>query len=86
MTKGIAKELAPKGIRVNCVSPGLIGATDFHGRVTAPVACAGVDKMVPLGRAGTPEEVARVIAFLAGDDAAYLVGETIEVNGGMFMR
>jgi 3-oxoacyl-[acyl-carrier protein] reductase len=86
MSKGLAKELAPKGIRVNCVSPGLIGATDFHGRFTAPDAFAAAEKTVPLGRAGTPEEVARVIAFLASDDASYLIGETIEINGGMFMK
>ena len=86
MTKGLAKELAAKGVRVNCVSPGLIGATDFHGRFTAPEAFAAAEKTVPLGRAGTPEEVARVIAFLASDDSSYLVGETIEINGGMFMK
>ena len=86
ITKGLAKELAPHGIRVNCVSPGLIGATDFHGRFTAPDAFAAAERTVPLARAGTPGEVARVIAFLAGSDASYLVGETVEVNGGMFMR
>jgi 3-oxoacyl-[acyl-carrier protein] reductase len=86
LTKAMAKELAPKGVRVNCVSPGLIGQTAFHGRFTAPEAFAAAEKTIPLGRGGTPEEVGRVIAFLAGPDAAYLVGETIEINGGMFMR
>jgi len=86
LTKAMAKELAPKGVRVNCVSPGLIGQTAFHGRFTAPEAFAAIEKTIPLGRGGTPEEVGRVIAFLAGPDAAYLVGETVEVNGGMFMR
>ena len=86
LTKGLAKELAPKGIRVNCVSPGLIGGTQFHGRFTPADAFAAAEKPVPLGRAGTPDEVAQVIAFLASDDASYLAGETIEVNGGMFMR
>lgn len=86
MSKGMAKELAPRGVRVNCVSPGLIGATEFHGRFTPPDAFAAIEKTIPLGRAGTPEEVARVIAFLASDDAAYLVGETIEINGGLLMR
>jgi 3-oxoacyl-[acyl-carrier protein] reductase len=85
-TKAIAKELAPSGVRVNCVSPGLIGQTNFHGRYTKPEAFAAAEKTVPLGRAGTPEEVGRVIAFLCGPDAAYLAGETIEINGGMFMR
>ena len=86
MSKGMAKELAPHGIRVNCVSPGLIGATEFHARFTPPDAYAAAEKGIPLGRGGTPEEVARVIAFLAGDDAAYLTGETIEINGGLLMR
>jgi 3-oxoacyl-[acyl-carrier protein] reductase len=86
MTKAIARELGPKGIRVNCVSPGLIGDTQFHGRFTKPDAFDAMAKTVPLGRAGTPAEVATVVAFLAGDGAAYLAGETIEINGGMFMR
>lgn len=86
LTKGLAKELAPKGIRVNCVSPGLIGRTEFHVRFTPAEAFAAAEKTIPLGRAGTPEEVAKIIAFLASDDASYLVGETIEINGGMFMR
>lgn len=86
LTKGIAKELAPNGIRVNCVSPGLIGGTEFHERFTTPDAFAATEKTIPLGRAGAPADVARVVAFLAGDDAAYLTGETIEINGGMYMR
>jgi 3-oxoacyl-[acyl-carrier protein] reductase len=86
LTKAIAKELAPKGVRANCVSPGLIGQTQFHGRFTAPAAFDAAAKTVPLGRAGTPEDVAHVVAFLASDEAAYLAGETIEINGGMFMR
>jgi 3-oxoacyl-[acyl-carrier protein] reductase len=86
MTKGMARELAPHNIRVNCVAPGLIGATEFHARFTPPDAFAAAETTVPLGRAGTPEEVARVIAFLASDDSSYLVGETIEINGGLLMR
>jgi 3-oxoacyl-[acyl-carrier protein] reductase len=85
-SKAIAKELAPHGTRVNCVAPGLIGETQFHGRFTKPETFQAIAGSVPLGRAGTPEEVARVVAFLAGDGAAYLTGETIEINGGMFMR
>jgi 3-oxoacyl-[acyl-carrier protein] reductase len=85
MSKALAKELAPR-VRVNCVAPGLIGDTEFHGRFTTPAAFAAIEKSIPLGRGGTPAEVARVIAFLAGDDAAYLTGETIEINGGLLMR
>ncbi len=85
-TKGIAKELAPHGIRVNAVAPGLIGQTAFHGRFTADETFKAIERTIPLGRAGTPGEVARVVAFLAGDDAAFLVGETIEINGGAWFR
>lgn len=86
LTKAAAKELAPHGVRVNCVSPGLIGETEFHGRFTAKDAFDATARTVPLGRAGTPAEVAAVIAFLAGPESAYLVGETVEVNGGLHMR
>jgi 3-oxoacyl-[acyl-carrier protein] reductase len=86
LTKATAKELAPAGVRVNCVSPGLIGETAFHGRFTAKDAFDATARTVPLGRAGTPAEVAAVIAFLAGSESAYLVGETVEVNGGLHMR
>jgi 3-oxoacyl-[acyl-carrier protein] reductase len=85
-TKAIAKELAPKGVRVNCVAPGLIGGTNFHGRFTPPEAFQAAEKTIPIGRAGTAEEVGRAIAFLCGPDATYVVGETIEINGGMLMR
>ncbi|CAN5751542.1 SDR family oxidoreductase [soil metagenome] len=85
-TKALAKELAPHGLRVNCVSPGLIGETAFHGRFTAPEAFQSAAKGVLLGRAGTPDEVASVVAFLASADSSFLTGETIEINGGMNMR
>jgi 3-oxoacyl-[acyl-carrier protein] reductase len=86
LTKALARELAPHGIRVNCVAPGLIGDTAFHGRFTAPAAFEIAAKSVLLGRAGTPEEVATVVAFLASPDSSFLTGETIEINGGMNMR
>lgn len=86
LTKALARELAPHGIRVNCVAPGLIGDTAFHGRFTAPAAFEAATKGVLLGRAGTPEEVATVVAFLASADSSFLTGETIEINGGMNMR
>jgi len=85
-TKAIARELAPSGIRVNAVAPALIGATHFHERYTPAQAFENVVKTIPLGRAGTPEDVARVIAFLASDDSAYLAGETIDISGGLYMR
>lgn len=85
-TKALAKELAPHGIRVNCVAPGLIGDTAFHGRYTAKAAFESATKNVPLGRPGTPDEVATVVAFLASSDSSFLTGETIEINGGMNFR
>lgn len=84
MTKGLAKEFASQGISVNGVSPGVID-TPFHETFSTPEAMANFKNMIPMGRVGTSEEVARVIAFLASDAAAYLCGETIEVNGGMLM-
>jgi 3-oxoacyl-[acyl-carrier protein] reductase len=86
LTKAYAKELAPHGIRVNAVSPGLIGGTPFHSTFTSPEAFAATVRTIPLGRAGEPDDVAKVIAFLAGDASGFLAGETIEINGGMFMR
>jgi 3-oxoacyl-[acyl-carrier protein] reductase len=86
LTKAYAKELAPHGIRVNAVSPGLIGGTPFHNTFTSPEAFAAAVKTIPLGRAGEPADVAKVIAFLAGDQASFLAGETIEINGGMYTR
>jgi 3-oxoacyl-[acyl-carrier protein] reductase len=86
LTKAYAKELAPHGIRVNAVSPGLIGGTPFHNTFTSPEAFAAAVKTIPLGRAGEPDDVAKVIAFLASDAAGFLAGETIEINGGMAMR
>jgi len=85
MTKGLAKELAPHGIRVNAVSPGVID-TPFHEQFSTPEAIRNFVNNIPLGRVGAPEEVARTILFLASEASSYLVGETIEVNGGMLME
>jgi 3-oxoacyl-[acyl-carrier protein] reductase len=84
-SKSLAKELAPHGIRVNAVSPGVID-TPFHEVFSTPEMIAGFVKTIPLGRVGTSEECANVIAFLVSDAASYVVGETIEVNGGQLMR
>lgn len=84
-TKSLAKELAPHGVRVNAVSPGVID-TPFHETFSTPEMMRTFVGMIPLGRIGTPAEVANVIAFLVSDAASYLVGETIEVNGGQFLR
>ena len=83
-TKSLAKELAPHGVRVNGVSPGVI-ATPFHEVFSTPEMIKNFVAGIPMGRTGTSEECASVIAFLASDAAAYVVGETIEVNGGQLM-
>jgi 3-oxoacyl-[acyl-carrier protein] reductase len=83
-TKGLAKELALHGIRVNGIAPGLI-ATPYHDRYSPPDLFQKYIASIPLGRAGTAEEVADVIVFLASPAARYITGETIEVNGGMWM-
>lgn len=83
-TKGLAKELAPHGIRVNGVAPGVI-ATPYHDRYSSPELLQKFIAGIPMGRVGTSEEVAGVIVFLASPAARYLTGETVEVNGGMLM-
>jgi len=83
-TKGLAKELAPYGVRVNGIAPGVIW-TPYHERYSPPDMFQKYLASIPLGRAGTAEEVAEVIVFLASPAARYMTGETVEVNGGMWM-
>jgi 3-oxoacyl-[acyl-carrier protein] reductase len=83
-TKGLAKELAAGGVRVNAVSPGVID-TPFHEVFSTPEMIKNFVAGIPLGRVGTAMECATVIAFLASEAASYIVGETIEVNGGQLM-
>jgi 3-oxoacyl-[acyl-carrier protein] reductase len=84
-TKGLAKEMAAYHVRVNAVAPGVI-QTHFHEQFSTPEMMQAYCKMIPLGRVGTPREVADVVCFLASDAASFLVGETIEINGGMLME
>lgn len=84
MTKHLAKELIVHGIRVNAVNPGVI-LTPLHDRFTSPARMDALVQSIPQGRAGTPEEVASVITFLAGRGASHIIGETIEINGGILM-
>jgi 3-oxoacyl-[acyl-carrier protein] reductase len=83
-TKGLAKELAAYNVRVNAVSPGVID-TRYHEQFSTPEMMRAYQGMIPLGRIGTPEEVAKVIRFLGSEAASFLAGETIEINGGMLM-
>ena len=82
-TRGLAKELAPRRIRVNCVSPGMI-ATTFHDTFTTPEVRKTVAGRTAAGREGAAEDVARAIVFLASDAAAYITGESLEINGGLY--
>ena len=84
-TKSLAKELAPHGVRVNAISPGVID-TPFHEVFSTPEMIAGFVKSIPLGRVGSSQECALAIAFLVSNAASYIVGETIEINGGQLMR
>lgn len=84
MTKGMAKELAPSGVRVNAVSPGTVD-NDFHARFSTREILEGVVRLTPQGRLSTNEDMADVIVFLCSSAARNIVGQTIEVNGGMFM-
>lgn len=80
MTKALAKELGLSGITVNCIAPGVID-TDMNSRLSPEDISALCDE-TPLCRIGKPEEVAALAAFLASDDAAFITGQTIAVDGG----
>jgi 3-oxoacyl-[acyl-carrier protein] reductase len=84
-TIAMASEFAPYGIRVNSVLPGLI-ETRFHERFSSPQRRKEIAEQTPMGRNGTAEDVAKVILFLASDAAAFITGEYIAVNGGLYMR
>ena len=83
LTKALAKEMGPSGIRVNAVAPGAI-ETDML-RDLADGDKESLCQMTPLGRLGTPEDVARVIAFLASPDAAFITGQVVSPNGGLLI-
>ncbi len=83
MTKSLAKELASRGVTVNAVAPGFI-ETDMTAALSESARSAAQGS-IPMGRLGTPEDVAKAVAFLAGDDAAYITGQVLAVDGGMAM-
>lgn len=82
--KALAREVSPLGITVNSVAPGLI-ATDIRGGLESPEDQIRMSADIPCRRMGTPEEVAAVFCFLASDEAAYITGEEIDINGGSHM-
>ena len=83
-TKAVAQENAFKGITVNAVAPGYIG-TEMVRAVPEEVLKSKILPLIPVGRLGEPEEVARCVVFLAGEDAGYITGSTLTVNGGQYM-
>jgi 3-oxoacyl-[acyl-carrier protein] reductase len=83
LTKSVAKELGSRNVLVNAVAPGFI-ETDMTAAMT-PEARAGLAGQIPLERLGTPQDIAGVVTFLASDQAAYITGQTIVVDGGMVM-
>ena len=81
LTKALAKEEGPSGITVNCVAPGVID-TDMMASFTAEDKAALAEE-TPVGRLGTAEEVAKLLLYLAGEDAGYITGQVFGVNGGL---
>ncbi|CRF28685.1 3-oxoacyl-acyl-carrier protein reductase fabG2 [Mycobacterium tuberculosis] len=83
MTKAAAKELASRGITVNCVAPGFI-ETDMTDKLSDEMRDQLLQQ-IPLARLGQPEDIAKVVRFLASEDSSYMTGQTIHVDGGMYM-
>ncbi len=83
-TRVLARELAPHGINVNCVCPGLVGTYRMQDVTQGPIRDA-VMRTIPLGREGQPEEIGELVAFLCGPDASYVHGQAINIDGGRVM-
>ena len=83
LTKTVAREVAPRGITVNAVAPGFI-STEMTAAMPEKVQAA-MKGMIPAGRAGEVQEVADLVAFLVSDKAAYITGQVININGGLYM-
>jgi 3-oxoacyl-[acyl-carrier protein] reductase len=83
LTRGLAKELGPRKIRVNCVSPGMINTT-FHNTFTKPEVRQKVAAATPLSREGEAHEVADLVVFLASDSASFVNGASVDINGGTY--
>jgi len=84
MTRALARELGSRNITVNCIAPGFIATDMTSGLPQAQQ--AALLQQIPLGRLGTPEEIAHAVAFLASPLAGYITGAELHVNGGMFMN
>ncbi len=84
LTMALAREVASRNITCNAVAPGFI-ETAMTSALSDELKQKAVDNMIPLGRVGTPEDVANAVAFLASDEASYITGHVLNVNGGMLM-
>jgi acetoacetyl-CoA reductase len=83
-TKAVALETASKGITCNAIAPGYI-ATEMVKAVPEEVLNSKILPLIPTGRLGEPEEIARCVAFLASDDAGFITGSTLTANGGQYL-
>jgi 3-oxoacyl-[acyl-carrier protein] reductase len=83
-TRALAAELGPRGVRVNCVAPGLILGTRFHDTHTSKESADETVRGIPLGRAGSAEDVARAVGYLASEYDGFITGATLDINGGVY--
>ncbi len=83
VTKSLARELASRSVTINAITPGYID-TDMTGALNDEQKAA-INQAIPLGRTGKPEEIAAAVVYLASDEAGYVTGQTLRVNGGMYM-
>ncbi|MCM1012755.1 MULTISPECIES: SDR family oxidoreductase [unclassified Brevibacterium] len=83
-TRGLASEVAERGITVNAVAPGFIEATPFHDTFTSPESKSSTVAGIPVGRAGVPADVAHTVAWLASPSSSFVTGAIVDVNGGQF--
>jgi NAD(P)-dependent dehydrogenase (short-subunit alcohol dehydrogenase family) len=91
LTQALAREMAPYGIRVNAICPGIVVDTSMRSSIEAQQRHYGLpetaerEKSIPIGRVSVPDDVARIAAFLASDESAYMTGESINLSGGLLM-
>ncbi len=85
LSKSLARVGADNQIRVNCVAPGLIETEMTQGEISSPAGVEKVNQLIPLHRVGQPDEVADAVSFLLSDNSRYITGQTLNVNGGLYM-